>query len=139
MKAIDDPRARRNDLAQIHIAVAALGWSEADYRAILESKTGKTSAAELDTTSRKRFLEHLRQSGWKPKQHGPKLTKQQWLVKTLWKQLGAAGALTDKSDAALNAFIKTQGGPDDLRFLGTAQAGLVIEALKGWLARKTPK
>ncbi|MBX3588811.1 MAG: regulatory protein GemA [Ramlibacter sp.] len=130
-----DPSQRRNELAQIHIAVAALGWSEADYRAILQAKTGRSSAGDLDSTGRRRFLDHLRQCGWQPKPQGPRLTKQQWLIQRLWKDLGAAGALEDKSPAALNRFIKAQGGPDDIRFLGTSHASLVIEALKGWLSR----
>lgn len=132
---IDTAAQRRNDLAQIHIAVSALGWSEADYRAILQAKTGRSSAAQLDSTGRKRFLDHLRQCGWKPQGKGPRLTKQQWLVQRLWQDLGKAGALEDKSAAALNRFIKAQGGPDELRFLGTSHASLVIEALKSWLQR----
>lgn len=126
---------RNRDLAQIHIAVADMGWSDADYRAILLAKTGKSSSADLDGPNRKRFLDHLRQCGWKPTQKGPRLTKQQWLVQKLWRDLGAAGALSDKSAAALNKFIKAQGGPDELRFLGTSHASLVIEALKSWLTR----
>jgi len=119
--------------------VAALAWSEADYRNILQAKTGRASAGDLDSTGRKRFLEHLRQCGWKPQGNGPRLTKQQWLVQRLWKDLGQAGALEDKSAAALNRFIKAQGGPDELRFLGTSHASLVIEALKSWLQRVKTK
>lgn len=128
-------QARRDELARIHIAIADLKWSDADYRAILFAKTGKSSAGDLDSVGRKRFLDHLSQCGWKPKGQGPKLTKQQWLVKRLWRELGDAGALEDRSDKALDTFIKKQGGPDSLRFLGTAHASTVIEALKGWLKR----
>lgn len=133
--ASDKADQRRKELAQIHIAVAALAWSEADYRAILQAKTGRASAGDLDSTGRKRFLDHLRQCGWKPQAKGPRLTKQQWLVQRLWQDLGKAGALEDKTASALNRFIKAQGGPDELRFLGTSHASLVIEALKSWLQR----
>lgn len=53
-----DPDARRKELAQIHLGVKALQWSDADYRAILLAKTGKASSADLDSAQRKRFIEH---------------------------------------------------------------------------------
>jgi phage gp16-like protein len=135
--AVDGPNARKNELAQIHIAVSELGWSDDDYRSVLFAKTGKCSAGELDGTGRKRFIEHLKACGWSghKKPLGPRYTKQQWHALMLWRDLGKAGALTDKSDAALNQFIKGQCNVDDLRFLGTGQAALVIEALKSWLRR----
>lgn len=134
---VDRPDARRKELAQIHIAVADLGWADDDYRAVLFAKTGKRSAGELDGTGRKRFIEHLKACGWtsRKKPAGPRYSRQQWHALMLWRDLGKAGALTDKSDAALNAFIKGQCGIADLRFLGTSQASLVIEALKSWLRR----
>lgn len=139
--AVEGPKARNSELAQIHIAVAELGWSDDDYRAVLFAKTGKRSAGELDGTGRKRFIEHLKACGWtgRNKPSSPRYTRQQWHALMLWRDLGKAGALTDKSDAALNAFIKGQCGVSDLRFLGTSQASLVIEALKGWLRRATSK
>ena len=141
MKRIDGPQARKNELAQIHIAIADLRWDEDHYRAVLFAKTGKRSAGELDGTGRKRFIEHLKACGWTghKKPAGPRYSKQQWHVLMLWRDLGKAGALTDKSDAALNAFIKGQCGVADLRFLGTSDASLVIEALKSWLRRVKAK
>lgn len=139
--AVDQPQARKNELAQIHIAVTDLGWSDDDYRAVLFAKTGKRSAGELDGTGRKRFIEHLKACGWTghKKPAAPRYSKQQWHALMLWRDLGKAGALTDKSDAALNAFIKGQCGVADLRFLATGQASLVIEALKSWLRRATAR
>ncbi len=137
LQRIDGPSARKNELAQIHIAIADLGWSDEDYRAILFAKTGRRSAGELDGTGRKRFIEHLKACGWtgRKKPAAPRYSKQQWHALMLWRDLGKAGALTDKSDAALTAFIKGQCGVADLRFLATGQASLVIEALKSWLKR----
>jgi hypothetical protein len=138
---VDGPKARNNELAQIHMAVAALQWSEDDYRSILFAKTGKRSAGDLDGTGRKRFIEHLKACGWtgSAKPAGPRYSKQQWHALMLWRDLGKAGALTDKSDAALNTFIHGQCGISDLRFLGTSHASLVIEALKSWLRRTRSK
>jgi phage gp16-like protein len=137
MHAVDGPKARNRELAQIHIAVAELGWSDEDYRAILQTKTGKRSSGELDSTGRKRFIAHLKACGWTGhKAPAPqRLSKQQWHVRMLWKDLGRAGALVDTSDAALNTFIEHQVHVSDLRFLGTSQASAVIEALKSWLKR----
>jgi hypothetical protein len=134
---VDGPKARNSELAQIHMAVAALKWSDEDYRAILFAKTGKRSAGDLDGTGRKRFIEHLKACGWtgSTKPAGPRYSKQQWHALMLWRDLGKAGALTDRSDAALNTFIQGQCGINELRFLGTSQASLVIEALKSWLRR----
>jgi hypothetical protein len=139
--SLDGPKARNNELAQIHIGVAALKWSDEDYRAILFAKTGKRSAGELDGTSRKRFIEHLKACGWtgSAKPAVPKYSKQQWHALMLWRDLGKAGALTDKSDAALQAFIQAQVGVTDLRFLDTRNASQVIEALKSWLTRTKRK
>lgn len=136
--SIDGPKARKNELAQIHIAVADLGWDDGHYRAVLFAKTGKRSAGELDGTGRKRFIEHLKACGWTggAKPAAPRYTRQQWHVRMLWKELGEAGALTDRSDRALNAFIAHQVAVSDLRLLtSTAQASAVIEALKAWLRR----
>lgn len=128
-------------MAQIHIAVADLEWTDDDYRAVLFAKTGKRSAGDLDAPGRKRFIEHLKACGWKGgnKPSGPRLTKQQYLVLKLWQDLGKAGALTDKSEAALNVFIQAQSNVTALRFLGTNHASLVIEALKSWLRRVRTK
>jgi phage gp16-like protein len=140
MNAIDSPKARKNELAQIHIALGDLGWDDDHYRAILFAKTGKRSAGELDSTGRKRFIAHLKACGWSggKKPAGPRYTRQQWLVRKLWTDLAAAGAVTDKSDAALNAFLHIQVGIADLRFLTTANASKVIEGLKSWLKRSAP-
>ncbi|MGE0446171.1 MAG: phage protein GemA/Gp16 family protein [Vicinamibacterales bacterium] len=136
---IDGPQARKNELAQIHIAISDLGWDDGHYRAVLFAKTGKRSAGDLDSTGRKRFIEHLKACGWtggKPRPAAPKYTRQQWHILQLWRELGEAGALTDKSGSALNAFVAHLVGASDLRLLtATAQATTVIEALKAWLQR----
>lgn len=137
LRSIDNPKARTRELAQIHIGVAELGWTDDDYRAILFAKTGVRSAAQLDGARRKVFIEHLKQCGWKGHKApaGPQLSKQQWHIRMLWKDLGKAGALDDQSDAALTAFVGRLVGISELRFLGTGDASKVIEALKGWLKR----
>lgn len=140
MPTVDSPSARKNELAQIHIAIADLGWSDGDYRAVLRAATGKASAAELDSTGRKRFLDHLRRCGWKPKAKGPRLTAQQWRMRQLWKELGRTGVLQDASEKGLLAFIKGHGAQADaLQFVTPRDAHNIIDALQGWLKRVTRK
>lgn len=125
---------RRKQLAQIHIGVAALGWSEADYRAILQAKTGKSSASELDGTGRLRFIEHLRHCGWAaPSKRFTQHEKIEWL----WKKLCGASSLPDHSTTALLAFAArvTGSAVSDVRFIPPAAASKVIEALKARLKR----
>lgn len=125
---------RNGDLARIHMGVAALGWSDDEYRDILFLKTGKASAAELDATGRKAFIAHLEACGWKParKPFG-QIEKITWL----WGKLGKAGALRDTSKEALRAFIGRTAGMEvaDLKFLPSAERTKVIEALKAMLNR----
>lgn len=136
MNAIDNPKARSAELAQIHIGIAALGWDKDHYRHVLQANTGKTSAAELDSTGRKRFLEHLRLCGW---QQAKKPFSQADKIKWLWRKLKDAGALTDPSEAALMAFVERTASVQvaDLRFLPNREAIKVTEGLKAWLNRAT--
>lgn len=126
---------RRKELAQIHIAVHALGWTDADYRAILLAKTGKHSAADLDVTQRRNFIAHLQASGWK---QGPRREfTQTEKITYLWQQLAKAGALRDTSPAALMAFIGRTAGLTvaSLQFLPPSAASKAIEGLKAMLKR----
>jgi phage gp16-like protein len=125
---------RNADLARIHMGVAALGWNDDDYRAVLVAKTGKASAADLDAAGRKAFLDHLQRCGWKPtKKPFTQADKIAWL----WRKLGSAGVVRDQSPAALRAFVGRTAGMDveHLKFLPSAEASKVIEALKAMLNR----
>lgn len=126
--------SRRKELAQIHLGVKALGWSDADYRSILIATTGKASSADLDSAQRKRFIEHLHACGWLRTQR--KFTQAEKIA-WYWNQLDKAGALVDASKPALLAFVGRVAGVGvaDLRFLPTADASKVIEGLKAWLER----
>lgn len=60
---------RRRQMAMIHLARAALGMPEDSYRALLESETGKRSAADLDDAERRIVLNRFRRLGWRPAHH----------------------------------------------------------------------
>lgn len=58
---------RNSELAKIHVAKKQLGMSDDDYRAMLQSKGGASSAADLDHAGRQRVLAYLTTLGFKPK------------------------------------------------------------------------
>ncbi|MBE7419870.1 MAG: regulatory protein GemA [Ideonella sp.] len=145
---IDNPGARKADLAAIHIAKAELGWDDDCYRDILFTVCRVRSSALLDHAGRKRFLAHLRACGWSggvtprrgparpataPKR--PALTRPQRLIWSLWQQLFEAGVVTDRRMPALLHFIERQTGVARLEWLNSAQEDLVIQSLKAWRKR----
>ena len=128
---------RKRDLGQIHAGKKALNWSDDDYRFHLVNITGKSSSADLDAAGRAKVLARMATAGYKPKAAGFQPFDQAAKIKWLWKKIGAAGGLREASDAALLAFVgrHTGKGVSDLKFLPTADATKVIEALKAMLTR----
>lgn len=125
---------RRRDLFLIHKGKASLGLSDDDYRALLQTVTGQTSAATLNGAQRRKVLDHLATLGVKThKKPFDQAAKIAWL----WKKLDQAQALKDPSRSALLAFIGRTAGMavSDPKFLPVAEASKVIEALKAWLNR----
>ncbi len=55
--------------------------------------------------------------------------------RAIWITLFEAGVVANRSDTALDVFIRRQSG-QDIGTLNAAAWGVVIEALKGWAARK---
>lgn len=133
---------RNAQLAQIHIAVADMGWTDDHYRSVMRAVChGIDSAAKLDSTGRQRLLEHFQKCGWNPKRQArPPQGWQAKKIEDLWEQLGQVpGVLTDPSRAGLLAFVNHQAGVAELRFLDTRKAIKVTEALKAWLKRVKAK
>lgn len=128
---------RKRELGHIHQGKAALSWSDDDYRFHLMDLTGKASAADLDAAGRAKVLARMAAAGFKPKAAAFKTFDQAAKIKWLWKKIGAVGGLRDASDAALLVFVgrHTNTGVSDVKFLPTAEATKVIEALKAMLTR----
>lgn len=60
MKKTSSPEERRRaELARIHIAKAEKGMSDDEYRYMLNTVAGVTSAADLDARGRRAVLDHL--------------------------------------------------------------------------------
>ncbi|MBI2397692.1 MAG: regulatory protein GemA [Xanthomonadales bacterium] len=143
---------RKADLAQIHMAAAALklidGPDDSAYRAMLQTVVRVDSAGELDHAGRAAVLRHLRACGWQPVQKRARTAQadagtQLALVKLLWSKLADAGQVRDASDKALRAFVRRQSekwnpdgvGYDAPELLPPLAAQRVIEQLKRWCRR----
>lgn len=128
-----DPRPRR--IALIHAAKRQLGLGDGEYRLLLRRVTGKGSSAELDLAQLDAVIDELRRLGFgvRPRR---KLNGLQRKIVALWAELGKAGVLRDRSDRALDRFIKRQTGVDAVQWLASDQAAQVAEALKGWCQRE---
>lgn len=128
---------RKRELGHIHQGKVALGWSDDDYRFHLRNLTGESSSAALDAPGRRKVLDHMASLGYAPKAAKFQPFDQAAKIKWLWKKIGEAGGLRDASPAALLAFAgrSTGAGVSDLKFLPTAEASKVIEALKAMLDR----
>jgi phage gp16-like protein len=137
-----DDKARRADLAAIHVAKKELRWDDATYRDVLQEVCGVRSSADLDFTGRRRWLAHLRKcvaqatTTAKPAAARRKpLTRPQAKVWSLWMQLADKDLVHARTMPAINAWVARQTGVDRLEWLTPHQLSLVLESLKRWLAR----
>jgi phage gp16-like protein len=138
--------SRRALIAKVHIGRKALCLTEAEYRDLLEAKTGKRSSADADDAGLIRLLARMKEMGFAPKtsaagrtQAGTATSRSPHpsvrMVFALWSECAAHGAVRDASRRALAAFVKRQTGVDDPNWLTGRQAGSVIEALKAMRER----
>lgn len=130
---------RKRELGAIHVAKARLGMGDAEYRLLLRRVTGKGSAAELGGAERHKVLEEMRRLGWPEPRRPRRLDEPQLrMIRGLWIELADRGVVRDRTDKALDAFVKRQTGIDRLAWLNPDKANAVIEALKAWAARSAP-
>ncbi|HWQ37053.1 MAG TPA: regulatory protein GemA [Burkholderiales bacterium] len=129
---------RRRELAQIHIAKAALQLDEDTYRDMLFTLARVRSAADLDFAGRRRVIEHLKSRGWRPQRsrqsrhaHDPVARK----ALALWLDLRDRGLISDASSQALAAFCRRVTGIERLEWMSSEQLAAVIEGLKAWSRR----
>lgn len=138
-----DPR-RRSDLAKIHIAKKQLGLDDGAYRDMLRQVAGVDSAGKLDAAGRSRVLAHLRKLGFEPltDQHqGRTLDRhpKMRMARGLWIELADMGVVRDRSEGALQRFVRRMTKVDHSRWCSPAQLDVVIEALKDWRERELSK
>lgn len=127
-------------IRMIHVARRELGLDEDTYRDALQRAIGKRSAKGLSVAECKAIVDELSRMGFKPASKpsgkglpGPYGRKAQ----ALWIALYNLGAVADRRDSALLAFIKRQTGLERAEWLrDAAQGAAVVEALKSWCARE---
>jgi phage gp16-like protein len=144
---------RKQAIKLIHVAKRQLGLSEDDYRTVLASATGKESCAEMSLPELNRVMDRLRELGFKPsggqKAKGRKLspktrhkdpaTKTQIdKIRALWIACAEVGAVSNRYEQGLNAFVKRMAKVERVDWLRSSyDANKVIEALKAMYERKT--
>ncbi|MBF0247139.1 MAG: regulatory protein GemA [Alphaproteobacteria bacterium] len=136
-------------IAKIKIGQKDLGWDDDTYRDVLSLRyDGKTSATQLTYPELEDLLEHLKESGFKPKRKAPtragtlKLADgdEERKMRALWISLYHLGVVRDPAEAALVRFAQRVSGGRDrgkqaLQWLNINEAQKVIEALKAWAVR----
>lgn len=144
MSALAD---RRNGLIRlIHVAKRDRGLDDETYRDILTRATGKSSCRDMTEAELDRALRAFKATGFNVKHSrpAPKPSRpahrlrgaQAALITALWIDLWQLGAVRDRSDKALDAFVERQAGVAYLKWLTPANANKVIEGLKDWCGRE---
>ncbi|AWB06797.1 regulatory protein GemA (plasmid) [Azospirillum humicireducens] len=139
--AVKSDARRSADLRAIHAMRRELALTEDCYRArVSQVSDGRTdSAGNLRAPERAKLIEQLKGLGAGKKRRGrparPALTAQQRKVRAMWLDLADRGAVTDRSETALAAWLKSRIGVEALQWLQPADAGRAIEQLKRWMDR----
>lgn len=133
----DPLKPLRTKVQTLRRKVEGLGDDD-DWRDWLAQIAGKRSLRAMAEGELKAVVRALHDAGAPRRPTGRRArfadTPQMKMIRGLWLELADLGAVRDRTEAAIGAFVKRQTGQDVGR-LGTAEADRVIEALKGWLAR----
>ena len=127
--------ARAAQIAAIHAEAKRQGIDDASRRDLMQSVCGKRSAAELSEPEAASVLRRLHGLGGRPLsasatgKYGP-------VLRALWLSAYHLGAVRQRDDRALIAFVRRQNHIDHSRFLTEpAEAAKTIEAIKAICAR----
>jgi phage gp16-like protein len=142
---------RKRLIRLIHVAKRELKLQEGDYRAVLASTVGKESCSDMSEAELDAVLKRLKELGFtvqvksskggtlspKSRHKRPASKRQKDLIRALWINCYQVGAVDNRFEQALNAFVKRLTGVDNIEWLrDTREANKVIEALKNMYARK---
>lgn len=127
-------------IGAIQAGLRQLGIEQEDARDLFQRQTGERSLRAMSPAQHEDIVEELRRLGFKrvsklaskPLQ-GPFARK----LQAQWIALWNLGIVSDRTDAALLAFVRRQTGIDHVNFLrDPAEARKAIDGLKGWMARE---
>ncbi|OCG02943.1 gp16 family protein [Gilliamella sp. wkB112] len=124
----------------VHIAKSQLNLDDDTYRHLLLNVTKKTSTKDMTVWELEKILNNLKSKGFKVKSSKKtgKITATEPVhkkIRSLWLELADAGVVKNRSEKAINSYVKRIVGVEVMDWLNTAQAMKVIESLKRWQAR----
>lgn len=121
----------------IHVARSQLGLCDSDYRAILESVSGKSSCTELTLFELEQVLKAMKKLGFtvkklpvKDMEVGSASRVQLEYIKGMWELVAR-----EKTDRALYSFIRRITGAAHPRFMTEKDAQDVISALRAMMVK----
>ncbi|MBM9605949.1 regulatory protein GemA [Desulfopila inferna] len=126
------------DYAKINIACKELNL---DKHQLISDRYGLQSSTLLNRRQLADLYAHFRRLGWKvkrkkstssPKYDDPQKRK----IVALWITLGQAGVVRNKSDWALQAYVKRMTGVANLKWCDGEDCDRLIESLKKWGKRE---
>lgn len=124
----------------IHIAKSQLNIDDDTYRHLLQTLTQKNSTKIMTIRELKKVVDNLKAKGFKVKssKKAGRITATEPVhqkIRSLWIELANAGTVKNRSEKAINAYVKRITGIEVMDWLNTKQAMIVIESLKQWQAR----
>ncbi len=123
------------EFAKINIACKELGI---DKYQLLADRYRLNSSKDLSRTQVWDLLGHLRRLGWRAKRSKKAPTSPVYLeeqkrkIVALWIALHKAGVVRDRSDRALQHYVKRMTGVDNLKWCEGAQINAVCQSLIEW-------
>lgn len=127
------------EYAKINIACKQLGI---DKYGLLADRYGIESSKQLTRQQTIDLLNHFKSLGWRPQRKKNSKTSPKYpdpmmrKVVALWITLAQAGVVRDKSDQALQKFVKKQTKVENLKWCDGYQLNQLIETLKAWGQRE---
>lgn len=124
----------------IHIAKSQLNLDDDTYRHLLLNVTKKTSTKDMTVWELEKILTNMKLKGFKVKSSKKtgKITATEPVhkkIRSLWLELADAGEVKNRSEKAINSYVKRITGVEVMDWLTQKQAMTVIESLKSWQAR----
>lgn len=131
------PIDRTKLIQLIHVAKSKLGYSDNDYRALLEGVTGKLSCKQMTVAELDSVIKAFKSLGFTSKKLPVKKTdvgsasrEQIYYIKGMWELVSR-----EKTEKSLQVFCKRITGVSALRFLTPPAAMRLITALRTMMVK----